>query len=403
MRKRVRLFLGALALLIISGPATQAAVRWQPTLDGAKRTAVQTNRLVLVYFWADWCSACRLMEQNVLSSPEAAAALEANYVPVKVNASHFPATARQYGVTALPATVAITPDGRLVDKMLGRVDLATYVARLNQVASAARGPSVGPIAQAPAVPPAMPSQVQPPQREFQPPVPASPSWSHSPAAATEAGNGGQAREMPPNPAYGNAPYGDRRMTAEESPGRPTLMPPRRPEPQHSIVPPGLSATSPPSQPGPVPERPMPGPPSAGPPTGNPPLALDGYCPVQLYDDMIQSNRKWTLSDRRWGIIHLGRTYLFSGPEQARRFYADPERYAPVLSGNDVVMAVDHGQMVAGRRQYGIFFAERIYLFSTEANLDKFSKAPERYASAARQVMQGGTKQRTAAGPRYPYN
>ena len=61
--------------------------------------------------------------------------------------------------------------------------------------------------------------------------------------------------------------------------------------------------------------------------GNPPLGLDGFCPVSLSE-----KQQWVSGDSRWGVIHRGRTYLFAGPEEQRRFFADPDRYAPVAVG-----------------------------------------------------------------------
>ncbi len=94
-----------------------------------------------------------------------------------------------------------------------------------------------------------------------------------------------------------------------------------------------------------------------------------------------------------GAIHRGRTYLFAGPEEQRRFFADPDRYAPAASGNDVVLATEQGQAVPGMRQHGVFFPERlpnhVYLFSSEATLEKFAKNPSLYANQALGATRSG--------------
>jgi protein disulfide-isomerase len=112
----------------------------------------------------------------------------------------------------------------------------------------------------------------------------------------------------------------------------------------------------------------------------PPLALDGYCPVALVEE-----QRWQLGDRRWGAIHRGRTYLFSGPEQQRKFLANPDRYSPAISGQDVVMALDYGQEVDGKRAMGVEYQNRIYLFSSDASRQAFSKDPKRYAAEVLQA------------------
>ena len=57
----------------------------------------------------------------------------------------------------------------------------------------------------------------------------------------------------------------------------------------------------------------------------------------------------------------------AGPEEQRRFFADPNRYAPVNGGNDVVLAVEQKQAAAGYRKHGVYYAGRVYLFSDEAS------------------------------------
>ncbi|MGB9689672.1 MAG: hypothetical protein ACPLY8_12350, partial [Thermogutta sp.] len=117
------------------------------------------------------------------------------------------------------------------------------------------------------------------------------------------------------------------------------------------------------------------------PPGNPPLALDGYCPVSLTD-----KHRWVLGNRRWGARHEGRTYLFAGPEEQQKFLANPDRYAPVLSGYDVVKLVEGTQLIEGRREHGAWFGGRVYLFSDEDSFQKFSADPYRYINALPQAV-----------------
>jgi protein disulfide-isomerase len=105
------------------------------------------------------------------------------------------------------------------------------------------------------------------------------------------------------------------------------------------------------------------------------LALDGYCPVQLTE-----NEHWVWGDRRWGVIHEGRTYLFAGPDEQNRFLADPTKYAPVFSGDDVVKLVDEGKRMPGNRLHGAWFHGKVYLFVNESSYQQFDKNPFRYVS-----------------------
>ena len=105
--------------------------------------------------------------------------------------------------------------------------------------------------------------------------------------------------------------------------------------------------------------------------------------------VLSERQQWALGDRRWGAIHRGRTYLFTGPEEQRRFFTDPDRYAPAISGNDVVLAAEQGQPVPGMREHGVFFGNRVYLFSSEATLDKFARNPNLYANQTPAAVRTG--------------
>ncbi len=123
--------------------------------------------------------------------------------------------------------------------------------------------------------------------------------------------------------------------------------------------------------------------------GSMPVGLEGYCPVTLAE-----KGQWTEGRAQWGARHRGRTYLFASEEQQRAFLADPDRYAPALSGDDPVLACDKGTSAPGQRRYGVTYQSRMYLFSTPETRSQFAANPNRYvgrvALAETPVTSGGT-------------
>ncbi len=124
--------------------------------------------------------------------------------------------------------------------------------------------------------------------------------------------------------------------------------------------------------------------------GSMPLGLEGYCPVTLVD-----RSSWAEGRAQWGARHRGRTYLFAGPDEQRTFLANPDRYAPALSGDDPVLALDRGSSTPGQRRYGVTYESRMYLFATPETRAAFTADPGRYAArilvAERVAPAGGSR------------
>ncbi len=101
--------------------------------------------------------------------------------------------------------------------------------------------------------------------------------------------------------------------------------------------------------------------------------------------MVSAPSGWLASGDGCRVIRRGAcstkgTYLFAGPEEQQAFLSDPHRYAPVLSGRDVVGLVDQGRELPGTRSYGARWNDRIYLFNSQENYERFRLNPTLYES-----------------------
>ncbi len=372
-----------------------SAIQWQPTLDRAKILAAHSNRLVLIHFWGNGCRPCEWMDREVFSRPEVAQAIDRGFVAVKINRDQSPGDARQFGIAAVPADVIITPQGQVLGSYVGGTPAPEYIARLDQVAQ--RG-----------LPPAGPQYAgatwpTPTQTAFSPQAP--PLQPQPNPGYTLGGlPNGMGQSGPSAVQQGRAPGQDWTgqavpQYAEQYAIGPTASPSYSMNPQSAQagMSPALRTAAPtdaqnvytinPQMPPTTATTPQPGMTSPGagqqiaaaPPAGNPPVALEGFCPVSLERTMrFDPQPKWVPGDARWGLRHEGRTYLFAGPEQQKAFFENPNFYAPVLSGNDVVLQVEQGQQVAGVREFGARWRDRVYLFSNRESFEKFQGNPDFY-------------------------
>jgi YHS domain-containing protein/thiol-disulfide isomerase/thioredoxin len=409
-------------------PAAAAAasgIQWQTNLEEAKRLAAESNRLILVHFWSPSCVPCMQLEQNVFSQPYVQQTIQAKYVPFKVNADESPKTTQFYGITRLPSDLVISPDGM---KILGRtVSPSTPDAYLQQLAIASSSTGAAPVAAtaaSPAVPEAGYPQQGAPQSPISPIAPANTAANISPTqptsqlakpAAPAIGAYADSRYTEYFQRFGNAPTAAApnvspavqtvassspvaapapAMTAPAvAPGYETIANPYAAGSRYAAAPTQPMAALP-SQ-NPTPYFSSAGVPVAGStqpaapainqavvaaPAGDAPVGLEGYSPVALAEQ-----HRWQLGDRRWGVVHRGRTYLFSAPEEQQKFLANPDRYSPAFSGRDVVAALDYGQEVEGKRQFGVEYQGRVYLFSNIGSQRQFSENTTRYVTPIQQA------------------
>jgi len=388
------------AIVWCQAAPAQDQIRWQPNLEAAQRLAAQSNRLVLIHFWAPWCAPCMQVEHQVFAQSQLGTALDANFVCVKINVDEAPATVKKFGVSKIPTDVVLTPQGQLVAQTASPNTAGQYITQVNRIADGHKHLSETAVA-----------QQKPATANGLGNVALANGGPTKEAAATggvysdqqyaqylnKNGGAGTSPSGQLSPEQCNLDYqqalqgqvavaGTSAPTGHQSaPSQQSLM---NQFPKYTQAPPAASTmgsqpTHPPVQPSsPQVARNIP---TIQLPHGCPPLGMDGFCPVTLLQ-----KKAWSQGDRRWGAIHRGRTYLFAGPEQQQQFLADPDRYSPTLSGDDPVVALEGRLAVAGRREHGVTYQQRIYLFSSEESLKRFWENPNRYASEVQQAMRSST-------------
>ena len=324
------------------------------------------------------------------SRSEVAEKISATFIPVKIDAASNASLLRQYQIRLLPTDLIMEPDGSVLSVQRCPLEATAYLAGLTRFAAKAK----------PAIEPAKALQRAAPLSH--------PAAPRSPAAFANLGPRYAGTNQPSN-AYtapnNTAPVAPVYAFEQSVPPNITVPAPSMVENptvvpsagmyglnQAMYQPKNVSATVVPSAPptdaarGALPNqyRPQPARPQASlhaptpipPPTPSTEPVLESMCVVQLVE-----NEQWVAGDRRWGAFHRGRLHLFSGEQQQRRFMSNPDFYSPVLSGDDPVLAYETHQLVPGKRQHGVFYNHRIYLFSSEDTLTRFYRNPTQYSEA----------------------
>lgn len=87
-------------------------------LATAQQRAKAEGKLIMVDFWADWCSPCKWMDEQTFNRPEVANYLNDNYISVRVNIDNFDGIAykTQYNVRFLPTIMILDGNGKVIRK-----------------------------------------------------------------------------------------------------------------------------------------------------------------------------------------------------------------------------------------------------------------------------------------------
>ena len=79
-----------------------------------KEEVLESDKKVLVDFWAPWCGPCRMVSPIVEEIAEENAAIKV----AKINIDEQPQLASQYGVMSIP-TLMVFENGDIADKAVG--------------------------------------------------------------------------------------------------------------------------------------------------------------------------------------------------------------------------------------------------------------------------------------------
>ncbi|MCA8997735.1 MAG: thioredoxin family protein [Planctomycetaceae bacterium] len=103
------------------------------------------------------------------------------------------------------------------------------------------------------------------------------------------------------------------------------------------------------------------------------LMLDGYCPVTL-----SRRREWRRGQTAVSTIYKDQRYAFVSEEAKQEFLNHPERYAPQFLGCDPVVVWNTDRAIPGSVEFGAYYDNLLYLFSTDETRHQFKSNPDKF-------------------------
>jgi len=257
--------LAVACLALAAGTARAEDVAWQKDLQAAAQKSAQAKKPMLLEFTASWCRYCHKMLRTTFRDEGVVRQVNGCFIPVSVDADRNTKLMKAVGVSVLPTTVIISPELKVVKTITGYQSPEDMRKQLGGLCP------------------------------------------HKP---------GQTRET-----AAPLPLGTAKMTAADD------------------------------QP-----------------------AFHGYCLVSMLDD-----RKLRKGNRRFTSRYREMTVLFASVEHKRRFNANPEKYWPADDGICPVTRQTTGKKQLGHPKSAVIYQGRLWLFTSPEQRRRFAEDPAKFA------------------------
>lgn len=426
-----------------SRPALPAGPKcfWFTDWNAAREAAVKLQRPLLIHFSMAYCGPCKRMEETVFSQETIQMLAGSYFVMVKADGNQLPSIRDHFGVKSYPTDLIVAPDGKVLARHIGYQDRAAYSSFLTAAAAKADlPPMTAPIdshwkdvqlassekvpepaetvavsrAPATSVPTENPENLnailEVPALETPVKETVAASAQETAEAAQELTVADSEKETAPADSASDAsldlleleekaPQAVASQEPENDPEEVDLFALEAPEDvqkaadtlekaagelvlsERAVSPEIADAAKSAKNPS-APIRPT----SYA--AEEALVLLDGYCPVT----MVEQNA-WTRGSSEFTSKFGNGIYYFVSEAEKEKFLRNPQFYALVSDGFDIVLLTDQKQKTQGTRRFGIRYADLNFVFATEESREQFRKNPDFYARQAQEIIaarQAGT-------------
>lgn len=298
----------------------ESTLNWLGDYGQALKTAVDRQRPVWLQFTGPWCPNCHRMDKESFKNPKIIEHLSKLFVPAKISCENDAELALSFGFTQLPATVLISPDGKILAKHEGYADADT-LAKISSQAGVAMNDKPGEKLEA---------------------ITEKALLANKPAEKAADEHAGH-----DHPAE---------VLAKSKPLKESEKAEISPAPEAAVKADGSLV----AENKPAPDRPL--------------EPLGAKCPVTLLDDKMEM-----LTNKSITATYAGQRYYFASDEARSRFSQNPERYIPARGGECVVSFVQDRREQAGSAEFPVIYDDRIFLCATEKDRGSFMQNPAQFA------------------------
>jgi len=104
-------------------------IKWNNYEEGLLLARKQ-NKKILLYFHADWCKYCKLLEKTTFKNEVVIKYLNNNYINISANSDIEKKLAKHFGVRGVPALFFLKPDSEKISGIPGYVEAEIFLKML---------------------------------------------------------------------------------------------------------------------------------------------------------------------------------------------------------------------------------------------------------------------------------
>jgi thioredoxin-related protein len=121
-----------------SGLAAADTIEWHSYEAGMARSKAETKK-VFLHFYADWCTFCVEMDRKTFKDPAVIAALNRNFIPIRVDSDRNKEIAALFRVKGLPDSWFMDENGAVIGHRPGLIPPEQLLAILKVVMTGSSG------------------------------------------------------------------------------------------------------------------------------------------------------------------------------------------------------------------------------------------------------------------------
>jgi thioredoxin-related protein len=108
-----------------------ASIQWRADWDAAREEAKQTGRALLLELYLEGCPHCRRLDLETHTDGKVAAALNEQFIPVRLEGRGHMDVVKQLNVTGAPTTLIFSAEGKELHRFAGFLPPPEYLREIH--------------------------------------------------------------------------------------------------------------------------------------------------------------------------------------------------------------------------------------------------------------------------------